>query len=239
MSVQGRFPLPRAGALLAALVCGAAPAHEASELSGRALVDALREGGYNIYFRHARTDWSNPDRVATAGDWQSCDSARMRQLSAQGREQARRLGAAIRALEIPVGRVLATEYCRARESAELMDLGPVETTRQLMNMRAARFFGGRSAVIRRARERLATPPEGGANTILVAHGNLLRAAAEVSLGESGAAVFAPQPGGTFALVARLAPQDWAALAAAAGRRQAGLATPKCDPAHRSARGDGN
>lgn len=26
-------------------------------LSGKALVDALRQGGYVLYFRHAATDW--------------------------------------------------------------------------------------------------------------------------------------------------------------------------------------
>ena len=37
-------------------------------LSGEALVEALRGGGYNLYFRHAATDWSLADHVRERGD---------------------------------------------------------------------------------------------------------------------------------------------------------------------------
>ncbi|MHC4456635.1 MAG: histidine phosphatase family protein, partial [Planctomycetota bacterium] len=110
------------------------PAHTQDVLSDEALVTALRRGGYNIYFRHAATDWSQNDQVTAEGDWTSCDPARMRQLSAEGRVVAQRIGAAIRRLDIPIGHVLASEYCRTRETAQLMDLGPVRTTRAIINM---------------------------------------------------------------------------------------------------------
>jgi hypothetical protein len=51
-------------------------------LSDIDLVQTLREGGFNIYFRHAATDWSQSDKVGAKDDWLSCDSSRMRQLSA-------------------------------------------------------------------------------------------------------------------------------------------------------------
>src|SRR5919106_1893334 len=51
----------------------------AAELDDEALVEALRGGGYNIYFRHAATDWSQADQVERAGDWTSCDPTEMRQ----------------------------------------------------------------------------------------------------------------------------------------------------------------
>jgi len=180
-------------------------------LSGKALIEALRQGGYNIYFRHAATDWSQQDQVESEGDWTSCESAQMRQLSAEGREVARRIGVAIRHLKIPIRRVLSSEYCRARETAQLMDLGPVTATRVIMNTRAAEFVGGLDAVIRRARRVLATPPKTGTNTILVAHGNLMQAASGAYSGEGGAAVFAPQNDGKFQLVAQLMPEDWERL----------------------------
>ena len=54
-----------AGALLAVLVgmAGATSGAPAAELKGKALVEALQDGGYNIYFRHAPTDWGQHDRV--------------------------------------------------------------------------------------------------------------------------------------------------------------------------------
>jgi len=181
-------------------------------LSGQALIEALRQGGYNIYFRHAATDWSQHDQVETEGDWMSCNLTKMRQLSAEGREVARRIGVAIRRLDIPVGRVLSSEYCRARETAQLMALGPVTATRAIMNTRAAEFVGGLDAVIGRARRVLATQPKTGTNTVLVAHGNLMQAASGAYSGEGGAVVFAPQKDGEFRLVAQLMPEDWERLA---------------------------
>ena len=104
-----------------------AAAQTGSELHGRALVEMLRQGGFNIYFRHAATDWSQADQVSKADDWTSCDPARMRQLSDTGRQIASTIGEAMRVLHIPVGHVFASPYCRTVETARLMQLGEVET----------------------------------------------------------------------------------------------------------------
>ena len=188
------------------------PAQNGARLSGEPLVRALRQGGYNIYFRHAATDWSQSDRVREAGDWTSCDPARIRQLSDQGRKTARAVGGAIRALGIPVGRVLASPYCRTVETATLMDLGNVETTIDVMNMRVAEYFGGRSAIVKTARARLATPPASGTNTVIVAHGNVARDSTPVYPGEAEGVVFRPNGSGGFSVVARVSPEEWARLA---------------------------
>ncbi|MCG8545255.1 MAG: histidine phosphatase family protein [Alphaproteobacteria bacterium] len=195
------------------MVALAAPA-AAQQLTDGALIEALRRGGYNIYFRHAETDWSDGDQVEHAGDWTSCDTAKMRQLSDMGRATARRLGNAIRALGIPVGKVLSSEYCRAVETARLMRLGPVETTRDIMNMRAADLVGGREAVIRRAQRVLSTRPPAGANVIIVGHGNLMRAATDAYPQEGGSGIYAPSPQSDrgFELVSRLSSEDWSRLA---------------------------
>jgi len=182
------------------------------------LVQALRAGGHTLYFRHAETDWSQQDHVSKAGDWKSCDGSRIRQLSDSGRATARRIGAALRALRIPVHRILSSEYCRAVETGKLMDVAPVETTLDIMNMRAADLVGGRAQVIKRARSVLATPPPAGRNVIITAHGNLSRAATGVYPGEAGAGVFIPDASAEhgFRLVAELTPADWARLAARFG-----------------------
>ena len=201
------------GALAISAAVGGAAA--AQDLAGEALVAALRGGGYNIYFRHGATDWTQADRVTKAGDWTSCDPDRMRQLSEAGRAAARRIGDAIRALDIPVGKVLSSEYCRAADTARLLDLGQVSTTRDIMNTRAAAYVGGLQAVVRRARRVLSEPPASGTNVIIVGHGNLMRAATSAYAGEGGSGIFAPRSEGDqgFALVVRLSPDDWTRLAA--------------------------
>lgn len=206
-------------ALLVSFPAGA-PAQDTVLLSGEALIQALRGGGYNVYFRHAATDWSQSDDVRAEGDWVSCDASRIRQLSDGGRLTSREVGEAIRALGIPVGRVLASPYCRTVETARLMALGPVETTTDIMNLRVASYFGGRAAIARRARARLAVPPAQGTNTVLVAHGNVAREATEVYPGEGEGLVFRPDGSGGFVFVGRLAPDQWVGLAEAlAGKEQ--------------------
>ena len=54
------------------------------------------------------------------------DCATQRNLDAGGREQARGIGAAIRAAGVTVDRVLTSQWCRCRDTAGLLDLAPVE-----------------------------------------------------------------------------------------------------------------
>ena len=201
---------------LALALCGCASA--AGEPTGEALVESLRAGGFNIYFRHAETDWSQHDDVRAAGDWESCDPARIRQLSDEGRDTARRVGAAMRALAVPVGSVLSSPYCRCVETAKLMALGPVTTTLDVMNMRTASFVGGRARVIETAQRLLSTPPPQGANTVIVAHGNVARDATPVYPDEGEGVVFEPLGDGRFRVIARLPLEDWERLATEFARR---------------------
>ena len=120
---------------------------ETGGISDEALIAALRAGGYNIYFRHAQTDWSQTDRVDERGAWLDCDSTRMRQLSEQGRKTAAEVGQAMRSLNIPVHSVVASPYCRTVETARLLGLGTVEVSTDIINLRVASYFGGDEAII--------------------------------------------------------------------------------------------
>ena len=205
-AVNRRFLPVSLAALLS--VCGPVSAQDIMVLSGKALVQQLRAGGYNVYFRHAATNWSQRDRIRETGDWTSCDPSRVRQLSDEGRRSARAVGSAMRALKIPVGRVLASPYCRTVETAKLMNLGRVETTTDLVNLRVAAYFGGRDAIAKRAQAQLATPPANSTNTVLVAHGNVARHATQVYPDEGEGIVFRPDGNGKFIFVGRLTPAQW-------------------------------
>ncbi|MCB1784613.1 MAG: histidine phosphatase family protein [Gammaproteobacteria bacterium] len=212
-----RSPGHRPHRLLAGIgllwLCAGAMANERPvELQGQALIGALRSGGYSLYMRHAATDWSVQDRVTGEGDWTSCDAQRMRPLSATGRATARRVGEAMRALEIPVARVVASPYCRTRETAGLLGMGEVEVSDAVINLRVARYFGGRAAVIATARQLLSTSPVAGGNTLVVAHGNVAREATPVYPDEAETVVFEADGRGGFRLVGRLKPSDWYSLA---------------------------
>jgi phosphohistidine phosphatase SixA len=181
----------------------ATPTPQVGPLAGQDLVAALRRGGYVIFFRHAATDMTQTD-----SDLSRCET--QRNLNAQGRAEARAIGAAFRALGIPVGQVLSSGYCRARDTAQLA-FGRAELVRDISGLPAAQRER-RAAALRKL---LATQPEEGTNTVLVSHGFNITAAAEIAIGEGEAAIFAPGGESAFALVARVRPGEWAALVEAA------------------------
>jgi phosphohistidine phosphatase SixA len=157
-----------------------------AELMGAALLAALREGGFVIYFRHARTNFSQDD--TDLSDLSNC--ATQRNLSAEGRDQARRIGEAIAALDIPVGEVLSSELCRTRETAELA-FGQATPMPDLTSFGTAGSEAEeqeRAAALRRL---LGTPPARGTNTVLVGHLFNIQAAAGIGLAEGEAAIFNP------------------------------------------------
>jgi len=177
----------------------------------KALVQTLRAGGLNIYFRHVATNWSQSDKLRQRDDWLNCDAARMRQLSDNGRADAVAIGNALRQLEIPIALLLASPYCRTMETARLMNLGPVKPSTDVMNLRAARYFGGRDAIVATAQRLLSSEPPAGQNRIIVAHGNVAIAATTTYPAEGEALVFKPAGAGGYSLIGRIEVQHWAGL----------------------------
>jgi hypothetical protein len=116
--------------LLLALM-GLAPGASASA-SEEAAWAALRESGI-VLFRHA----SAPGGGDPPG-MRLEDCATQRNLDAAGREQARRIGAALRDAGVEVGAVLASAWCRTMETAELAFPGRVVVESAFNS-----FFGAR------------------------------------------------------------------------------------------------
>ena len=84
---------------------------------------ALQEGGLVVYFRHAEADSGSDQSVFGGQWWKSCNADTARQLSLDGIEQAKNLGKLFKQIDIPVTRVLSSEFCRCIQTAELMELG--------------------------------------------------------------------------------------------------------------------
>lgn len=209
---------PFFAALFTATCCAFLFSAPATAADRQAMIEALRGGGYVLYFRHAPTDWLDSDQLDSEAAIKSCDRNQMRQLTDEGRETARALGEAMRRLQIPVSAVYASEYCRTTETAKLLNLGPVTITRDILNTRAADYVGGREALAATARKRLSTAPPAGSNVVLVAHGNVLMLVANVRPPEAGAAMIRPLGEGRFELVGVLSVQDWMELAGLDGAR---------------------
>ena len=83
------------------------------------------EAKYAIVLRHADADVGNDFYFinnAPVEWWKSCDSKVARQLNAQGKSRSVQLGKIFINNKIPVGKVMASEFCRAKSTAELMNL---------------------------------------------------------------------------------------------------------------------
>lgn len=80
----------------------------------------LRQPGAIALMRHALAPGT-----ADPANFDVTDCATQRNLDALGRAQARAIGGALRAAGIAFDAVLSSQWCRCRETAELMGLGPV------------------------------------------------------------------------------------------------------------------
>lgn len=171
----------------------------------------LRKGGFVIYFRHGATEKSGASDEAA--DMAKCET--QRNLSPAGREQASQIGKAVHALGIPVGTVLASPFCRCKDTAKLA-FGRFAVSNDL-------FFATRASaeetkrLADSLRRMLSTPPTGKTNTVLVSHTANLREAAGIWPKPEGVAyVFRPVSGGRFEPVAMIVPEEWMAVATKSG-----------------------
>jgi len=179
----------------------------------RQVIEALQHGGYLVYFRHGATDSSQTD--SDPNNLANC--ATQRNLTDQGRAQARAIGEAWRSLNIPASKVLTSEYCRAKEYAQLsIDAGEVEPSLVLPDPLPPEVRQANTAAFQRL---LAVPTPSGTNVVFVAHSPNIRDAAGVDLPVEGeAAILQPNPGDPPTLVARILPDEWPALAQALNNR---------------------
>ena len=198
----------RAGAL-ALLLLGptAAPAQQSADL-----LAALRAGGHIIYFRHADTDHSQTDQRGMRLE----DCTTQRNLTDGGREHARELGEAIRALEVPIGAVLASPLCRTMETATLAfgTARPSPAVRE-----GGPLAPGTPGRFPALRALLSTPVAAGTNTIVVGHAYpYFTLVGGQYLSEGEADVLRPR-GGDFEVLARLGLKQWRDLGAAGRKSQ--------------------
>lgn len=107
--------------VLATLIIAIASPPRAVANENAALWQALKSGDHFVLIRHALAPGvGDPEEV----DLTDCST--QRNLSDEGRQQARDMGALFRSNGIASATVMTSQWCRCRETASLMDLGPVE-----------------------------------------------------------------------------------------------------------------
>ncbi|MBL8709107.1 MAG: histidine phosphatase family protein [Rhodospirillaceae bacterium] len=182
-------------AIAGLLVLGCAAWAIDDEIDEHRAVSALREGGHIVFFRHAERFKGAKERLSehsTPAEFADC--SRQRNLTPEGREQARLLGEYFRELDIPVGQVISNAQCRTRDTA-LLAFGKTRLEPGFYNQEFLRGL-------------LAAPPQAGTNTILVGNDYPFDQLTGIDLARAEAAIIRPDGKGGYDVVARLDFDDW-------------------------------
>ncbi len=106
----------RRRALLPAIALVALLAGSPGAGAAEGLWEALADGGKVVMVRHTESAEAEPEVSLHLSETGDCSAEQ--ELSDAGREQADSLRKALQARSIPVGEVLSSEFCRARQTAE-------------------------------------------------------------------------------------------------------------------------
>ena len=179
-----------------------------AQQSARLPVDALRGGGHVILMRYGAVEMvQEPSPI----DLANCGV--QHRLTDKGRDQARKLGETFRELNIRVGQVLSSQYCRALEYARLA-FGSAQPAEVLLHPKyppvgpACLVPPPFEQRLEALKQLLATSPAAGTNTVLVTHGLVVRGATGFDMATGEAAIFRPDGRGGTTLVTRVLLDQW-------------------------------
>ena len=206
------FGSPARSRLLAAvtlgvLVAAGGGARVGAEPAAKpALTRALQDGGVVLVLRHAATDFSKPDEDPV--DLADCST--QRNLSAQGRGEARAIGRGVRRLELRVSAVLASAFCRTRQTARI-GFGRATLSPALLNTITSAHDERWRRQIRAAKRLFGLRPAPGTVAVLVTHGVVVSDTTGLTLDEGETLVFRPLGLSRFRPLGRILPREWRTL----------------------------
>jgi hypothetical protein len=132
---------------------------------GAALVRALREGGLLLWMRHTERD----ERSGTVTQEQAVnhDCATQSELTTLGRQHAEQIGAAMRAVNLPIAAVRTARLCRTETTGRLVNLAPATDDDRLDASSTWANRGGAAAEQRATLQVLSEQPPTGTDLVLI------------------------------------------------------------------------
>jgi phosphohistidine phosphatase SixA len=179
----------------------------------RDVLEDMKTGGYVVVIRHGRTNESADTKDASPLDLSNCAGQLM--LNEVGTRQAEAIGEAFKKADVPVGKVIASPYCRAMETGRLA-FGKAEPSDALL-LEAFVPAAGTPVPppwpqrVEAMKQLIAAEPTAGTNTILITHFPNVKAALGVQIGFGDAAIVKPDGHGHATVVARITAKEWAAF----------------------------
>ena len=197
--------------LCASLALSSLPAAAQNTAPQADWINALRDGGYVIVFRHGATHQDQADTDPLNTD----NVAKQRQLNDDGRALAKSIGESLRKLRIPIGQVHTSLFKRAIDTGALMGFGDVKVSADYTEgglVVTPNENNRRAAALRKM---ASTMPPAGTNMIVVTHKpNILDAFGKdwFDVREGEASVFKPDGNSGYKTVGRIQAGDWGKLA---------------------------
>lgn len=163
-----------------------------------ALRNTLQSGGYVVLIRHAITE----PGIGDPPGFKLGECSTQRNLSAAGREDAKRIGEFFRNNGIPVAEVWTSRWCRCVDTATLA-FGTVRQVPTLDSM----FRDSETSKATKARELLTAVEKwsGRGNLVLVTHAQNILEMTGVSPSSGEMVVASPEPPNKFRVIGRLDP----------------------------------
>jgi len=193
---------------------------DSAELRREDLMAALRNGGYTVVLRHARTDRSFQEEMGAVPK----ERSQQRNLSDDGFRDAALMGVVFRKHGIAFAEVISSPMYRCTETAEMAVSKPTTIT---IALRVFPTTAEQAALVR-------TPPKPGTNRLIVTHHFVIETHVPTispgEIAESEAAVIRHTAGAGVELVGRITLDDWAALANPGGAKTS-VAAPQSAAAH--------
>lgn len=161
---------------------------------------ALRAGGHVALMRHTDA----PGGTGDPPGFKLGDCSTQRNLSAEGRTEASRIGARLKAEGVAFDRILSSPWCRCVDTANLMELGPVRTEPTFGNVvvlteqRDALTQGGQAVI---------AAWKGPGTLLIVTHGANIRALTGISPATGEIVVVRNGADGSIEPVGRIPPLD--------------------------------
>ena len=190
--------------LVGAVCLSASAIAQEKMLQGQALVNTLRQGGHVILLRHAAGEKTEKDSASV----NLSDCSTQRNLSKDGRIDARTIGQGMDTLQIPVSKVLSSPYCRAMDTGRLA-FGRPEMS-DALNYVADNEEGKRKAVSG-LKPLLSVVPPSATNTVLISHSTNIQATLGFVPEEGEAIIFKPANNNSYQMVGRIRAQQWSSL----------------------------
>jgi phosphohistidine phosphatase SixA len=185
-----------------------------AELRREELMAALKQGGYTIMLRHARTDRSFNE----AREYVPARRSEQRNLNDAGVADARLMGVVLKKYGIPIGEIISSPMFRTTETAEYAAGVPTTT----MVLRTFPSTPEQAALVAKA-------PKAGTNRLVVTHHFVIETHVPGikpgDINESEAAVIRHLSDGKVELVGRILLADWQALAGDAATVSSAAAAP--------------